>query len=241
MAERYGPNVSGRYRERTLAFVSRLALPDIRFRQFIQLNPGLMVFGVAISLMLRANLGLDPWSVLHEGLAERTGLSFGRVTQLVGVALIAFNFFALRQRPGLGTALNMLLVGPWIDFFGAQPWLPTVPAGAWGWGVAVFTSGVVLSGLAIGLYITARFGAGPRDDLVLGSALRLGRSVRLTRGGLELSVLAAGFLLGGSVGLGTVIFALMIGPVMQFFLCVFHYERLPAATTESAVAPAAGD
>jgi len=215
---------------------SASTLPPFWYR-FLQLNLGLMVFGVAISLMLRANLGLDPWSVLHEGLSERTGLSFGRTTQLVGVALIAFNFFVLHLRPGLGTALNMLLVGPWIDFFGAQPWLPTVPVGAWGWGVVTFAAGVVLVGLAMGLYITARFGAGPRDDLALGGALRLGRSIRLTRGGIEFLVLAAGFLLGGTLGLGTVLFAVTIGPVMQFFLWVFRYERPLAATT----APATGD
>ncbi len=194
-----------------------------------------MTFGVAISLLLRANLGLDPWSVLHEGLSELTGLSFGRTTQVVGLALIILNFFVLHLRPGLGTALNMLLVGPWIDFFETQRWLPTVPVGAWGWGVVTFVTGTVLMGLAIGLYITARFGAGPRDDLVLGSALRLRRSVRVTRGGLEVSVLAAGFLLGGRVGLGTVLFAVLIGPVMQFFLHLFHYEQLLAAT------PAASD
>ena len=195
------------------------------------------MFGVAISLMLRAHLGLDPWSALHEGLSERTGLPFGRVTQLVGVVLLVFNFAALRLRPGFGSILNMLVVGPWIDFFEAQRWLPEVPAGAWAAGVAVFAAGVVLMGLAIGLYLTAQFGAGPRDDLVLGSALRLGRSVRLTRGVLEFTVLGAGFLLGGSVGVGTVLFAVLIGPVMQFFLELFRYEREPIAV----VTPALGD
>lgn len=193
-----------------------------------------MIFGVAISLMLRANLGLDPWSVLHEGLSELTGLPFGRITQLVGSLLIAFNFFVLRLRPGLGTALNMLLVGPWIDFFGTQPWLPTVPAGAWVWGVVTFVAGTVLCGLAIGLYITAGFGAGPRDDLALGSALKLGRSIRVTRSGVELLVLATGFLLGGAVGLGTVLFAVLIGPTMQFFLHMFHYKHKPLVVTPAA-------
>ena len=210
-----------------LTCVPRFAFPLTTasfWRRLFQLNLGLMVFGLAISLMLRAHIGLDPWSALHEGLSERTGLPFGRVTQLVGLLLIIFSFFVLHQRPGLGTALNMLLVGPWIDFFQAQSWLPEVPTGAWVWGIVLFVAGVVLTGLAIGLYITARFGAGPRDDLVLGSALKLGRSIRLTRGVLELSVLILGFLLGGSVGLGTVLFALLIGPVMQFFLQVFHYE-----------------
>ena len=188
--------------------------------------------------MLRAHIGLDPWSALHEGLSKHTGLPFGRVTQLVGLLIIVFSFFALHQRPGLGTALNMLLVGPWIDFFEAQRWLPSIPAGAWVPGVLTFVAGVVLTGLAIGLYITARFGAGPRDDLVLGSALKLGQSIRLTRGALELSVLILGFLLGGSVGVGTVLFALLIGPVMQFFLRVFHYE--PPAV-KSIPVPASSD
>ncbi len=199
-----------------------------------------MVFGLSISLMLRAHIGLDPWSALHEGLSERTGLPFGRVTQLVGLLLIVFSFFVLRQRPGFGTALNMLLVGPWIDFFEAQRWLPSIPEGTWLAGIGIFVLGIILTGLAIGLYITAQFGAGPRDDLVLGSALKLGRSIRLTRGALEFTVLAAGFLLGGSVGVGTVLFALFIGPVMQFFLRLFRYEPKPkpdVATTPVATAP----
>ena len=194
-----------------------------------------MVFGLSISLMLRAHIGLDPWSALHEGLSERTGLPFGRVTQLVGLLIIVFSFFVLHQRPGFGTALNMLLVGPWIDLFEAQRWLPNIPEGAWVLGVVTFTLGVVLTGLAIGLYITAQFGAGPRDDLVLGGALKLGQSIRLTRGIIEFTVLVAGFLLGGSVGVGTVLFALLIGPVMQFFLRLFRYEPKPV------VAAATGD
>lgn len=217
---------------------SALAFRTVSFwRRLLQLNLGLMLFGLAISLLLRANIGLDPWSVLHEGLSRRTGLAFGQTTQLVGLGLIAFNFFALGLRPGLGSVLNMLLIGPWIDLFGRQHWLPGVPPGAWAAGTLLFVGGVVLLGLASGLYITARFGAGPRDDLVLGSSLRLGRSVRLTRGGTELSVLAAGFLAGGSVGLGTLLFALLVGPTMQFFLKVFRYEHPPPAVA----APALGD
>ena len=228
-------NVTELLLKRTLAFVTHLAtLTDPRFwYRLLQLNLGLMVFGFAISLMLRANLGLDPWSVLHEGVSARTGLSFGRVTQLVGLALLIFSFFALHMRPGLGTVLNMVLVGPWVDFFEAQRWLPRVED--FGPGIVLFTVGVILTGLASGLYLGARMNAGPRDTLVLGSARRFGRSVRLTRGGVEVLVLSTGFLLGGTVGLGTVIFALLIGPTMQFFLRVFHYEHPPVA----GVAPAA--
>ena len=198
-----------------------------------------MIFGVSISLMLRAHIGLDPWSALHEGLSERTGLPFGRVTQLVGLLLIVFSFFALHQRPGLGTALNMLLVGPWIDFFQVQRWLPSIPSGVWTLGIITFVIGIVLTGLAIGLYITAQFGAGPRDDLVLGSARRFGQSIRLTRGIVEFTVLAIGFLLGGSVGVGTVLFALLIGPVMQFFLWLFRYNPKSAKPGATTTVPAA--
>lgn len=202
--------------------------------RFLQLNLGLLVFGLAITLMIRANIGLDPWSVLHQGLSQVTGLSFGQITQVVGLGLITLNFAFLRLRPGLGTALNMIMVGVWVDVFQRQRWLPTVPSGFWAEGIVVFVLGIVLCGLAIGLYISPRLGAGPRDDFVLGWALRLKRSVRLVRGGLELTVLTLGFLLGGKVGLGTLLFALLIGPVMQLFLRLFRYQSatppLPSAS-----------
>lgn len=198
-----------------------------------------MVFGVAISLLLRANIGLDPWSVLHQGLSDLTGLSFGRVTQLIGLALVGVNFWVLHLRPDLGTVANMVLVGFWVDIFEAQTWLPVVAEGSWLRGIGVFSSGVLLMGLAIGLYISARFGAGPRDDFVLGSALRLNQSVRLTRSSVEVLVLVVGFLAGGSLGLGTVMFALTIGPTMQFFLWLFRYGRTPNLSTAAPAPPAA--
>lgn len=210
-----------------------LTRPSFWYR-FLQLNLGLMVFGLAITLMIRANIGLDPWSVLHQGLSRVTGLSFGQVTQLVGIGLIGLNFAFLRLKPGLGTALNMIMVGVWVDFFQRQTWLPTVPVGFWAEGVGVFVTGIILCGLAIGLYISPRFGAGPRDDFVLGWSVRLNRNVRLVRAGLELSVLTLGFLLGGRVGLGTLLFALLIGPVMQFFLRLFRY---PGAVSPPPVSP----
>lgn len=204
------------------------------WRRLFQLNLGLLVFGLSITLMIRANIGLDPWSVLHQGLSQLTGLSFGTITQLVGLTLIGLNFAFLRLKPGLGTALNMIMVGIWVDFFQRQSWLPTVPVGFWAEGVVVFVLGIVLCGLAIGLYISPRFGAGPRDDFVLGWAVRLHTSVRLVRSGLELSVLTLGFLLGGTVGVGTLLFALLIGPVMQVFLRIFRYpgaaSPLPSAS-----------
>ena len=192
-------------------------------RRFLQLNLGLMMFGLAIALMLKAGIGLDPWSVLHKGLSEQLGVSFGRTTQIVGLTLIAVTWAFFGTRPGLGTALNMVLVGLWVDLFHAQAWLPDAHGALWG--VVQFRVGVASVGLASGLYISARFGAGPRDGFVLGLAGKLKSSIRLTRGGVELSVLALGFALGGPPGLGTVLFALTVGVFMQFFLRVFNYQR----------------
>lgn len=191
-----------------------------------------MLFGLGIALMLRAEIGLDPWSVFHEGLSLRTGLSFGRVTQLVGVALILVAYGFLRVQPGLGTLMNMLLVGPWVNLFRGQAWLPL--AEGWIWGAAQFLLGTFLVGLASGLYIAARFGAGPRDGFVLGLAQRLGISVRASRLALELTVLTTGFALGGPPGLGTVLFALSIGYFMQLSLALFRYRH---AAPVAAAAP----
>lgn len=193
------------------------------WRRLVQLQLGLLTFGVGISLMLEAEIGLDPWSSFHQGVATQSGLSFGRVTQSVGLLLIVVAWLAFRERPGLGTVFNMAVIGPWIDLFRAQPWFP-VAAGT-GWGVAQFLVGMGLVGFASGLYIGARLGAGPRDAFVLGLSRRLGRSIRLTRVGLELLVLGVGFWLGGGVGLGTILFALGMGPLMQASLRLFGYLR----------------
>ena len=207
----------------TRIFSARSRLASLSFwRRLLQLNLGLMLFGLGIALMLGAGIGLDPWSSFHQGLSERTGLSFGRVTQLIGLLLIAVSYFALHVRMGLATVLNMLLVGPWVDFFRVQAFIPH--AQGYVWGTAQFMLGVLLIGLASGLYITARFGAGPRDSFVLGLSSKVRRSIRVTRSGIELGVLALGFLLGGSLGLGTVLFAVTVGAAMQFFLRVFRYE-----------------
>lgn len=189
------------------------------WRRLAKLNLGLTVLGFGIALMLEAGIGLGPWTVFHQGLSLVTGLSFGRVMQGVGLLVLLLSWLFTGTRPGLGTALNMLLVGPWVDLFRSLPVLPH-PA-SYLPGVAVFVAGLVLQGLGTGLYITARFGAGPRDGLVLGLARLLSASVRVTRTGLELLVLVSGWLMGGQVGLGTVLFAVGIGPLMQFFLRVF--------------------
>lgn len=196
------------------------AVSSVRFWQRLaQLNLGLLTLGLGIALMLDADIGLGPWTVFHQGLSFVTGLSFGRVMQGVGLVVLLLSMVLTRTRPGLGTALNMLLVGPWVDFFRSLPYFPHPPGYAVG--VAQFLAGLTLQGLGTGLYITARFGAGPRDGLVLGLSNVLSVSVRAARTGLELLVLASGWLMGGQVGLGTVLFALGIGPLMQFFLRLF--------------------
>jgi uncharacterized membrane protein YczE len=200
---------------------------------------GLCLFGLGIALMLGANIGLDPWSSFHQGTVLQTGLSFGRVTQSIGLILIVVSFAAFRERPGIGTLFNMAVVGPWIDLFRKFDWFPQ--AEGWAWGIGQFMAGVGLMGLASGLYISARFGAGPRDAFTLGLSRRIGRSIRATRIGLEIIVLSAGWLLGGPIGLGTVLFALSMGPLMQASLRAFGYLQPPQSQEEPDTAPDADD
>ena len=169
--------------------------------------------------MLTASIGLGPWTVFHEGVSLQSGLSFGRVMQVTGLLVIVLGYALTGTKPGLGTLLNMIVVGPWVDLFTAQAWFPAAENAITG--SVQFLIGVSFVGLASGLYITAGLGAGPRDGLVLGLARTLHLSVRKVRAGLELLVLIIGFLLGGAVGFGTVLFALLIGPLMQFSLRLF--------------------
>ena len=208
------------------AFTRSLASASA-WRRLVRLNLGLVLLGLGIAIMLEAGIGLGPWTVFHQGLSLVTGLSFGRVMQGVGLAVLLLSVLLTRTRPGLGTALNMLLVGPWVDFFRSLPVLPH--AGSYPLGVAQFCLGLVLQGLGTGLYITARLGAGPRDGLVLGLSRGLNISVRATRTALELLVLVSGWLMGGQIGLGTLLFAFGIGPLMQFFLRVFRPRPRPTA------------
>ncbi|MFI1382088.1 YitT family protein [Embleya sp. NPDC020886] len=166
-----------------------------------------------MALMIRAELGLDPWDVFHQGLAERTGWSFGVVTIVVGAAVLLL-WWPMRQRPGLGTVSNVFVIGLAVD--ASLHWLPAPDALAWQ--LAFLVSGVVLNAIAGGAYIGARLGPGPRDGLMTGLVRITGRSVRLIRTAIEVTVLAVGFLLGGSLGLGTVLYALTIGPLVQVFL-----------------------
>ncbi|WNI25938.1 hypothetical protein [Streptomyces sp. ITFR-16] len=185
-------------------------------RRLVQLYAGLALYGASSALLVAAGLGLEPWGVLHQGLAELTGISIGVVSIIVG-AVVLLLWVPMRQRPGLGTVSNVFAVGLAMD--GTLALVPEVHGlAARG---AVMAAGIVLNGVATGLYITARFGPGPRDGLMTGLHARTGRSVRLVRTAIEVAVVVTGFLLGGSLGVGTVLYALAIGPLAQFFLRVF--------------------
>lgn len=181
-------------------------------RRLTQLIIGLVLFGVGIGLMLQSGLGVPPWDVLHQGLARRFGLTVGAWSIIVSVAVLVL-WLPLRQPYGLGTLLNAIIIGVVIDLTGAIIPVAEVTGVAW----AMMLAGVVLIGIASGLYIGANLGPGPRDGLMTGIA-RSGPSIRLTRAVIEITVLTLGWILGGTFGIGTIVFALAIGPLVQYFL-----------------------
>ncbi|MFA9429524.1 YitT family protein [Egicoccus sp. AB-alg2] len=181
-------------------------------RRMPRLMAGLVLCGLGIAVMVAADLGLGPWDVLHQGLSNRSGIPIGTVGILVGV-LVLGGWLPLRERPGLGTVLNVLVIGVVIDV--TLLFLDT-PSQAWlRW--VLMAAGPVLFGVGSGFYIGAGLGAGPRDGIMTGLARR-GLPVGGVRAALELSVLAGGWLLGGTVGVGTVVFALAIGPIVHVAL-----------------------
>jgi uncharacterized membrane protein YczE len=187
------------------------------FRRLVQLQVGLVLYGVSMAMFIRADLGLDPWDVFHQGVSERTGLRFGWVVFIVSVAVLLL-WIPLRQLPGIGTISNAVVVGLAVE--GALAVIPSVDA-MW-LRVVLLVGAIVLNGVATGSYIGAKLGPGPRDGLMTGLAGRYPRlSIRLVRTGIEVTVLAVGWLLGGSVGVGTVLYALAIGPLTQLFLPIF--------------------
>jgi uncharacterized membrane protein YczE len=202
-------------------------------RRLTQLYAGLVLYGVSASFILLAGLGNDPWDVLHQGLSRQTGIGTGVWVNLVG-AVVLVAWIPLRQRPGLGTVSNVVVIGTVMELMLAA----FAPAAGLPLRLALLAGGIVLNGVAIGLYIGARFGPGPRDGLMTGIAAR-GHSVRVVRTGLELTVLAAGAALGGTVGLGTVAYALAIGPLAHVLIPLLAVpERAPAAPGDPAAAPA---
>jgi uncharacterized membrane protein YczE len=182
-------------------------------RRLVQLFAGLTLYGWSMAMLVRSELGLDPWDVFHDGVSRWTGLSFGTVVILVGLAVLAL-WIPLRQWPGLGTVANAVVIGLVTDLGLAVLSTPDSLLARGG----LLVGGVVLNGLAGGMYIGSQFGAGPRDGLMTGLVRRTGRSIRLVRTSLEITVLALGWLLGGVVGVGTVLYALAIGPLVQLFL-----------------------
>lgn len=176
-----------------------------------RLYGGLALYGAGVGLQIESGLGNDPWDVFHQGLAVKTGLTIGTMIIAVG-ALVMLLWIPLRQRPGLGTVSNVIFLGLFAD---AALWLLPVP-GHWTLSVLYLALAVVSIALATVLYIGAGMGPGPRDGIMTG-LVRLGLSVRLSRFLIEITVLAAGWLLGGTVGVGTVVFALAIGPLTQLF------------------------
>lgn len=186
-------------------------------RRFIQLQLGLCLFGFSGALMVRSGLGLDPWNVFHQGLSEQTGLRLGVVVILMGIAVMLM-WIPLRQKPGVGTLCNIFVIGLALDASLAV--LPEAEGLAMR--VVMMAAGVTLNAVASAAYIGAGMGPGPRDGLMTGLNQRLGWSIRAARLSIEILVLGAGWLLGGAVGLGTVAYALAIGPLIQVFLPWFQ-------------------
>jgi uncharacterized membrane protein YczE len=190
-------------------------------RRLAQLYGGLVLYGLSSAFILLSALGNDPWDVLHQGLSRRTGIGTGAWVCIVG-ALVLLLWIPLRQRPGVGTLSNVVVIGLVIELTLA---LVRPPDGA-GVRVSLLLSGVLLNGLATGLYIGARFGPGPRDGLMTGLAAR-GLSLRAARTGIEVTVLVLGAALGGTVGVGTVVYALAIGPLAHVFVPALTVPAAP--------------
>ncbi|GAA2978738.1 membrane protein YczE [Streptomyces fulvorobeus] len=203
-------------------------------RRLIQLYAGLALYGASSALLVRAELGLEPWGVLHQGLTELTGISIGVVSIIVG-AIVLLLWIPLRQRPGLGTVSNVFVVGLAMD--GTLAAVPAVHG--LGAQIPAMAAGILLNGVATGLYIAARFGPGPRDGLMTGLHRATGRSIRLVRTAIEVAVVVTGFLLGGSLGVGTVLYAMAIGPLAQAFLRVFTVPE-PAGPATGLAEPSPG-
>ena len=203
-------------------------------RRLVQLAAGLTLYGVSMGLMVRSRLGLDPWDVFHYGVAQHLPVSFGTVVIIVG-ALVLLLWIPLRQWPGLGTVANVVVIGLATDATLSLLRAPSaMPARA-----GLLLAGIVLNGLAGALYIGSQFGPGPRDGLMTGLVRRTGRSFRLVRTTIEVTVLAVGWLMGGVVGVGTVLYAVLIGPLVQLFLPLLTVEVLPRDDAVDEILPAA--
>lgn len=203
-------------------FISPTILPRLP-----GLLAGLLVFGLGISLMVQAGLGLGPWEALHQGISVRTGIPIGTVSILLGLPILAL-WWPLGQRPGIGTLINVVVIGMATNIGNALIPAQREPVAQ----VAMMLGGVVVIGIGSGLYLSADLGPGPRDGLMVGLHRRFGWSIRRARTLVELSALGAGWLLGGTIGLGTLAFAFGIGPVVQVMLGIFDRNGRVAARSE---------
>ncbi len=193
-------------------------------RRIVQLFVGLALYGTSMALMIRANLGLDPWDVFHQGAARHLPWSFGTVVNATGI-LVLLLWIPLRQRPGLGTISNVLVIGFAADAaLALLPPITSLPLR-----VCLLVAGILLNAVATAAYIGARLGPGPRDGLMTGLMARTGRSVRVVRTSIEVCVVLTGWLLGGSVGVGTLAYALLIGPLIQPLLPLLTVPEAPRA------------
>lgn len=190
-----------------------------RTRRLAQLIVGLVAYAFSMALMLRAGLGAMPWDVLHQGVALRSGLTIGTTTVVTGV-IVLLAWIPLRERPGIGTVANIVVIGVAVDL--ALAVLPTsavlLESGGLGWRIGFAVAGIVLNAAATAAYIGVGLGPGPRDGLMTGLAARTGWSVRLVRTSIEVTVVLIGWLLGGTFGIVTVAYALGVGPLVQWFL-----------------------
>jgi uncharacterized membrane protein YczE len=191
-------------------------------RRFVQLQIGLLLYGGSLALMVRSDLGLNPWSVFHQGLSEMTGISLGLVVNLVG-ALVLLLWIPLRQKPGIGTISNVLVIGTAADV--ALNFMP--PVSGMPLRIGFLVASIVLNGAATAAYIGAGLGPGPRDGLTTGGMRLTGWAVGPVRMAIEVLVLALGWALGGTIGVGTVLYALTNGPLMQLFWPMFEI-KVPA-------------
>ena len=191
-------------------------------RRVAQLIVGLFLYGMGIALMVRAGVGVAPWDVLTLGIEKQTGLGFGLITFIVSLFVMLL-WIPIRQKPGIGTVLNVLLVGPFAQ---VGLWI-IPPIDGLLWEILVFASGLLILAIATGLYIGARFGPGPRDGLMTGIHARWGWRIWIVRTSIEVVVLSIGWVLGGDVGFGTLAFALLIGPLVNITI---PRLRVPLAT-----------
>jgi uncharacterized membrane protein YczE len=192
---------------------------------------GLVGYGFSMAMMVRAGLGLDPWDVFHQGLSSKTGMTIGAACAIVGVAVLCA-WIPLRNRPGIGTVANVIVIAVTVDAgLAILPTPTSLPIR-----IAMMVGAVVLNAISTVLYIGAGLGPGPRDGLMTGLVVRTGLSVRLVRTSIEATVLAVGWLLGGTVGVGTVLYALGIGPLVQFFVRITPHRVLARSGWASVVA-----